>query len=46
MYSELTQIRISYGEIICVYGKAHMTVVLVVFRLEITKLSYIRNVMF
>ena len=27
MYSELTYMRILYGEITCIYGKAHMTVV-------------------
>jgi hypothetical protein len=37
--------RISYREITYVYGKAHMTVVEVIFTLEITKLSYIENVM-
>jgi len=45
MYTELTSMRIPYGEITYVYGKTHVTVVYVILRLEITKLSYIENVM-
>ena len=39
MYTKLTCMRIPYGEVICVYGKAHVTTVKVIFRLEIIKLS-------
>jgi len=41
MYTELTGMRITYEEIIYVYEKTHMTVVYVILKLEITKLSYI-----
>jgi hypothetical protein len=44
IYTELTHMRISYAKITYVYGKAHVTVVWVILRLEITKLSYIWNV--
>ena len=44
MYTNLTYIRILYGENIHVYGKTHMIVIDLIIRLEITKLSYIRNV--
>jgi hypothetical protein len=46
MYTELTHMKIPYGEIIYIYRKAHVIVMQVIFRLEITKLSYIGNVMF
>jgi hypothetical protein len=39
IYTELTCTRISYGEITCVYENVHMTVIWVIFILEITKLS-------
>ena len=45
LYTELTHKIIQYGEITYVYGKTHVTVVYVILRLEITKLSYIENVM-
>jgi len=45
MYTELTRMRIQYGEITYIYGKAHVTVMKVIFRFNITKLSYIDNVM-
>jgi hypothetical protein len=38
--------RIPYRETDCVYEKAHVMIVLVILKLEITKLSYIENVMF
>jgi hypothetical protein len=44
IYTELTFKRILYGEITYVYGKAHMIVVQVIIRLEVTKLSYIESV--
>jgi len=37
--------RISYGKITYVYGKTHVTVVEVIFKLKITKSFYIENVM-
>jgi hypothetical protein len=43
MYTELTHIEFHIERY--VNGKAHMMVVYVIFRLEITKLSYIENVM-
>jgi uncharacterized membrane protein YkvI len=46
MYTKLTHMEIPYGEIIYIYRKAHVIVMQVIFRLEITKLSYIGNVMF
>ena len=45
IYTELTHMRISYAKITYVYRKAHVTVVYVILRLEITKLSYICSVM-
>jgi hypothetical protein len=45
IHTELTCIRISYGEITCVYGKVHMTVMWVIFILEITKLSYVKKIL-
>jgi hypothetical protein len=45
MYTKLTRMRISYGEITYVYGKAHVTVVSVIFKLEIINSYYIKNVM-
>ena len=45
MYIELTCKRISYGVITHVYENACMMVVQVILRLEITKSSYIDNVM-
>jgi len=45
MHIKLTRMRISYGAITYVYGKAHMTIVYVILRIEITKLSYIENFM-
>jgi hypothetical protein len=45
IYTELTYKRISYREVTYVYGKAHMIVVQVIIRLEVTKLSYIESVM-
>ena len=45
MYTELTLMRILYGEITYVYENAHVIVVYVILRLEITKLSYIENIM-
>jgi hypothetical protein len=44
IYTELIFKRILYGEITYVYGKAHMIVVQVIIRLEVTKLSYIESV--
>ena len=44
MYIEQTCMRILYGEITYVHGKVHVTVVQVILRLEVTKLSYIENV--
>jgi len=38
--------RILYEEITCVYGNAYVIIMQVILRLEITKLSYIENVMF
>jgi hypothetical protein len=35
MYIELTRMRISYGKITYVYGKAHVIIVLVILILEI-----------
>jgi hypothetical protein len=46
MYIKLTHVRISYRVISCVYGKSHIKVVSVIFKLEITKLSYIGSVIF
>jgi len=46
MYTKLTHMINPYGEITCVYEKAHMTVVQVIFRLDVTKLSYIESVIF
>jgi hypothetical protein len=46
MYIELTRMRILYGDITCIYGKAHMTVMYVILKLNINKLSYIESVMF
>jgi hypothetical protein len=37
--------RILYGEITYIYGKAQVIVMQVIIRFEITKLSYIENVM-
>ena len=37
MYNEITHMRISYEEITCINGKAHL-------RFKIPKLSYIDNV--
>jgi hypothetical protein len=37
--------RILYGEITYVYGKAQVIIMQVIIRLEITKLSYIENIM-
>ena len=45
MYTELTRMRISYKEITCAYGKTHVTVMYVIFRLEIIKLSYIKKIL-
>jgi hypothetical protein len=44
MYAELTRMQILYKEITYVYEKAHVIVVYVILRLEITKLVYIQNV--
>jgi hypothetical protein len=44
MNTKLTRMRISYGEITYIYGKAHIMVVQVIIKLEINKLSYIENV--
>jgi len=46
MHTKLNRMRILYVEIIYIYGKAHVTVVYVILRLEITKSSYIENVIF
>jgi hypothetical protein len=46
MYIELTRMRISYVEITDIYGKAHVTVVQMILGLEITKSSYIENIIF
>ena len=46
MYTELTCIGISYEDITYVYEKAHITVIYMIFRLDITKLSCIKNIMF
>jgi hypothetical protein len=46
MYTELTHIRIPYGEITYLYEKAHVTVVKVILRLEITNLSYMKMLWF
>jgi hypothetical protein len=46
MYTKLTHMEIPYGEIICVYGKAHMIVMEMILKFEITKLSYIENIIF
>jgi hypothetical protein len=45
MYIELTRMKILYRDITYVYRKAHVTIVQVILRLEIIKLSYIENVM-
>jgi hypothetical protein len=42
--SKLTYMRISYGKITCFYRKAHMMVVQMILKLEISKLSYIESV--
>jgi hypothetical protein len=41
MYTKLTSMITPYEEITCVYRKAHMIVMQVIFRLKITKLSYV-----
>jgi hypothetical protein len=44
MLSKLTCMRISYGKITCFYRKAHMMVVQVILKLEVSELSYIESV--
>jgi hypothetical protein len=44
MYTELTYMRILYEEITYIYRKAHVIIVEVISRFNITKLSYIVNV--
>lgn len=46
MYIELSCIRKLYGKIICVYENSHVIITQVISKLEITKLFYIRNIMF
>jgi hypothetical protein len=45
MYTELTHIRILDKEITYDYGKICMKIMQTILRLEITKLSYIENIM-
>ena len=45
MYTELTHIRILDKEITYDYGKTCMKIMQTILRLEITKLSYIENIM-
>ena len=45
MYAKPICMRILYGNVTCIYEKSHMTMVRMIFRFEITKLSYIRNAM-
>ena len=41
MYTKLTYMKTPYGDITCVYGKIHVTVMYMIIGLEITKLFYI-----
>ena len=43
MCAELTSMKILYRKITYIYGKAHMIVVLIILRLDINKLSYIKK---
>jgi hypothetical protein len=39
MFTKLTRIRILYEEITCVYGKAHVTVVLIMLHVILVKVT-------